>query len=204
MHNKFLLFVLFIISIVLSACVSQPAPPVNIYTVSPQWDDNKAALQKPNHSKKTVLKISPIRSSEAFTSHNIVYSDKHNSRNHYIYSRWSDAPVKLLQILFQVRLEKSGQYKAVLPPGSSARSSRILECTLYDFSHHINNNGSSTAVLRIGCLLIDNNSRRVVASKELASIIPAASENAQGATSALNKAANAVATKLVHWLASQK
>ncbi len=203
LNNKFYAVFLILWSVLLTACVSHTSPPVNIYTISPQWNSDKPALPASDNSKKTVLKLSPIRSSEAFTSSNIIYSDEQHSRNHYIYSQWSDAPVRLLQILFQVSLENSGQFKAVLPPASSARATQILECTLYDFSHHINSNGSSSGVIRAGCFLIDHKSRTVLATKELVSIIPSATKNAQGAASALNKAANSVATKLVNWLSGQ-
>lgn len=202
LNNKFL--VIFpILSILLTACVGSTIKPVTIYTIAPQWDSNKQTSTAANHTSNIVLKISPIRSTEAFSSRNIIYTDKLHSRNYYIYSQWSDAPVRLLQTLFQVTLEKSGQFKAVLAPASAARANQLLECTLYDFSHHINNNKISTGVVRAACALIDYKSRKVLASKDFVAIIPTVTENAQGAAVALNKAANSLSAQLLDWLSSK-
>jgi ABC-type uncharacterized transport system auxiliary subunit len=48
--------------------------------------------------------------------------------------------------------------------------------------------------------LIDNKSRKVVASKELDARIPVATMDARGAAAAINQAAIKVATDLVVWL----
>ena len=197
--NKFIpLFLLML----LTACVRQTTPPVTVYTISPQWnDDNTESIQQLRSTNKSVLKISPIRSTDAFTSRNIIYTDKQYSQSPYIYSRWSDAPVQMLQTMFQVQLEKKGQFKAVLASTSSARASLSLECTLYDFSHHLNPDNTSKGVIRVGCYLINNNNRSVLAHQELVASIPSQTENAQGAAIALNKAANEVSVQLLNWLA---
>ncbi len=186
----------------LTACVSQTTPPVTVYTIAPHWNDNPESNQQARSTNKAVLKISPIRSTEAFTSRNIIYTDKQYSQNPYIYSRWSDAPVKMLQTMFQVQLEKNGQFKAVLASTSSASASLSLECTLYDFSHHLYPDNTSKGVIRVGCYLINNKNRSVLAHQELVASIPSPTENAQGAAMALNKAANEVSVQLLNWLAS--
>ncbi len=198
MLNKFAPFLL----ILLTACVSQTTPPVTVYTITPQWEDNTKSNQEASNYNMSVLKILPIRSIDAFTSRNIIYTDKQYSQNPYIYSRWSDAPVKMLQTMFQVQLEKSGQFKAVLASTSSARASLNLECTLYDFSHHLNPDNTSNGVVRVGCYLINNKNRSVLAHQELLAFIASPTENAQGAAMALNKAVNEVSVQLLNWLSS--
>ncbi len=202
MLNK--IFFILVLNILITACASQTTLPITVYTVAPQWEDNTGLGNKPEITNQAVLKISPIRSTDTFTSRNIIYTDKNYSRNHYVYSQWSDAPVKMLQTLFQVQLEKSRQFKAVLSSTSIARADLSLECTLYDFSHHINPNNSSNGIIRAGCHLINNKTRTVLASRELMSSMPSQTENAQGAAIALNKAANEVSIKLLNWLASIK
>ena len=199
-------FIPLLLLMLLTACVSQTTPPVTVYTIAPQWEYNTQPDQKVSHYNKAVLKILPIHSIDAFTSRNIIYTDNYSNKqytqNPYIYSRWSDAPVNMLQTMFQVQLEKSGQFKAVIASTSSARADLSLECTLYDFSHHLNPDNTSNGVVRVGCYLINNKNRSVLAHQQLLASIPSQTENAQGAVMALHQAANKISVQLLNWLSS--
>jgi len=165
--------IIFVLFCLLAGCVSKTVPPASIYTISPEWDSSRAQ-EETEKKNSTIIKMALVRGTRALTGTEILYTDAQYGRNSYAYSRWSDAPVRLLQILFHVALEKSGRFGAVVPPTSASEADLLLESTLYDFSHHI---------------------------KEFVSCVQASSQNDQGAATALNKAATNVARDLVSWLA---
>jgi len=184
----------------LAGCATKSVPPASIYTISPEWSD--MSIQAEGGKKGTlIIKLAPVRATRSLTGAEILYTDVRYGRNSYAYSRWSDAPVRLLQTLFLVALEESGWFGAVVPPASVSEADLLLESTLFDFSHHIKGDGTSEGVVRVRFYLIDNMTKTVTATKEFASRAPASSQNAQGAVSALNKAATNVARNLVSWLA---
>ena len=191
---------IFILFCLLAGCATKTVPPADIYTISPEWDSNSAQEETENKNS-TIIKIALVRGTRALTGTEILYTDAQYGRNSYAYSRWSDAPVRLLQILFQAALEKSGRFGAVVPFTSASEADLLLESTLYDFSHHINDDETSDGVVRVRFYLIDNTTKTVTATKEFVFCIPASSQNAQGAATALNKAAINVARDLVSWLA---
>ena len=191
---------IFILFCLLAGCATKTVPPADIYTISPEWDSNSAQEETENKNS-TIIKIALVRGTRALTGTEILYTDARFGQNSYAYSRWSDAPVRLLQILFQVALEESGRFGAVVPPASASEADLLLESTLYDFSHHINDDETSDGVIRVRFYLIDNTTKTVTATKEFVSCVPASLQNAQGAATALNKAATNVARDLVSWLA---
>jgi len=191
---------IFVLFCLLAGCATKSIPPASIYTISPEWDSSRAQ-EETGKKNSTIIKMVSVRGTQALAGTEILYTDARYGRNSYAYSRWSDAPVRLLQILFQVVLEKSGRFGAVIPPASVSNADLLLESTLFDFSHHINDDGTSDGVVRIRFYLVDNTTKTVTATKEFASRVPASSQNARGAATALNKAATNVARDLVFWLA---
>ena len=184
--------------ILLAGCVTKTVPPADIYTISPEWGYSRA--QAETGKERPIIKLALVRGTRALTGTEILYTNAQYGQNSYAYSRWSDAPVRLLQTLFQVALGKSGRFKAVVPPTSASGADLLLESTLFDFSHHIKDDGTSEGVVRARFYLVDNRTKKVTATKEFVSKVPASSQNAQGAASALNKAATNVARDLVAWL----
>jgi len=191
---------IFVLFCLLAGCATKSVPPADIYTISPEWGDSKAQAEREKKSP-LIIKLALVRGTRAFTGTEILYTDARYGQNSYAYSRWSDAPVRLLQTVFQVALEENGRFGDVVPPTSVSKADLLLESTLLDFSHHIKGDGTSEGVVRVRFYLIDNMTKTVTATKEFASRVPASSQNAQGAVSALNKAATNVARNLVSWLA---
>jgi cholesterol transport system auxiliary component len=193
-------FMLVVLCCLLTGCMGKNVPPTDTYTISPDWEkrSNQDWIEKKN---RPIIKLAPIRATRAFSGTDILYSNVRNDQNSYAYSRWNDAPVKLLPMVFQVALEKSGRFGAVLPATSASKADVLIESTLYDFSHHINADGTSDGVIRIRFYLIKIATKEVIATREFFSGVPASSRNARGAAAALNKAATDVAGDLAAWLA---
>lgn len=192
----------FVIALILclTGCMGNNIPPADIYTISPPELSRTSATGPDTVKRSILIKLAPIRAARAFAGTEILYSHNQYDLNSYAYSRWSDAPVRLMQTLFQVALTESGKYLTVLPSTSVSEADFVLESTLYDFSHHINVDGTSDGVIRIRFYLVDNRSKTVTATKEFGSRVPAPFCNARGAASALNKAVTDVADQLAAWL----
>ena len=109
----------------------------------------------------------------------------------------------MMQGLFQQALEMSGEFSAVLPPASRARPDLVLEGALFDFSHHIESNGTSSGVIRLSVNLVDNRTKQVVASKALLASVPSREQNAVSAVAALNDAAASIVRELLEWLKTE-
>lgn len=196
MKNKnFLLLAVLLMAV--TGCAGEKLPPVSIYTLSPQRDLPKIREAKP----AGILMLGRIRSSHVFSGREIIYSDPQYGQNSYAYSRWSDSPTTMLQLIFQEALEKSAHYIAVVPYTSQSESDFMLESTLQDFSHHLHDDGTSVGIIRMGFNLIDNNTNRVIASRNFVSTAPVASVmNANGAVAALNKSVTIMTQELIDWL----
>jgi cholesterol transport system auxiliary component len=198
--NKIIFLGLFSLLI---GCMGTNNPPADIYTISPEWS-NKSLQFEGEKKSSLIIKLSPIRAAQEFIGNEIIYTDSLYSRNGYAYSRWNDAPVKLLQTLFQINIEKSNLFKAIIPSASVSKADLLLESSLLDFSHHINDDGASEGVIRVRFYLIDNTIKTVIATKQFVSRVPAPTKNARGAVEALNTAATFVARDLVTWLAESR
>ena len=198
MSNRgFFLFVVLFMG--LAGCVTGKLPPASIYTLNPDLGAVGASAnteQKPAN----ILMLGRILSTNAFNGTDILYKDARYGQNSYAYSRWGDSPTTMLSLVLQDALEKSGHYNAVVPYSSQSQSDLLLESTLIDFSHHVNDDGTSDGILRISFNLIDNRTKRVIASQEFISSVPASQQNAQAAVAALNKAATFVTRDLIDWL----
>jgi len=199
MKNSF--YMIFALLCLLAGCMTKSLTPADIYTISPEWGDSRTLTERDNKKSPVIIKLARISATRALTGTEIIYTDARYSRSSYACSRWSDAPVRLLQTLFQVALEENGRFGAVIPPASASKADLLLESTLFDFSHHINDDGTSHGVIRVRFYLIDNTTKTVIATKEFASRMPTSSRNARSAAAALNKAATNVAHDLVSWLA---
>lgn len=186
----------------LTGCVTEKLPPVSLYTLDPDLDAIKAPVVGENKTGK-ILMLGRISSTQPFSGPEMLYSDAQLKQNSYAYSRWSSPATVMLLSIFEEAIEKSGQYRAVVPYSSQARSDLLLEGTLFDFSHHIKKNGTSEGVVKISFKLIDSKTRKVMASRMFVSSVPASEANAPAAAMALNQAVTNVIRELLDWLKKQ-
>ena len=205
MKNKIYLLTTLFCIILCSACAYTNVPVTSVYTITNTTTADTINSKKNWGSSKHLqtLKLAAIRSIQPFTSTKIIYSDNQYSRNSYLYSHWSDAPVTLLQQLLQSALEQNNQLISILPTNSSATTNLLLESTLYDFSHHINTDQTSFGVIRIHFYLIDNLKKSLISSREFIATVAAPTCDASGGATALNLATQQIISDLNTWLKSQ-
>ena len=193
-----LVFAILVALTLITGCALQSLPPVEIYAIEPGWDhSNRAPAEKKGSA---ILQIAPVRGSGAFSGTDIFYTDTRDIQHSYAYSRWRDAPVRAMQTVLEEAMENSGLFRAVLPPTSVSGADYLLESTLLEFGHFLGQDGSSAGVVRMRFHLLDNKSRRVIATKELVARMPVATLDARGGAAAINQAALKIANDLVIWL----
>ncbi|MDD3813151.1 MAG: ABC-type transport auxiliary lipoprotein family protein [Desulfocapsaceae bacterium] len=196
--RKTQVFALLVTLTLATGCTFQNLPPMAVYAINPGWNQgNQVQTAK---TRPVIIQIAPVRGSDAFSSKDILYTDKRQRQHSYAYSRWRDAPVKSMQAVFEETLEKSGLFRAVLPPTSASRADLLLESTLFEFGQFFAEDGSSKGVVRMRFHLVDNVSKKVVAGKELVAMMEVDAADASGAAAAMNQAALSVARSLVVWL----
>ncbi|MBU4235328.1 MAG: membrane integrity-associated transporter subunit PqiC [Proteobacteria bacterium] len=195
--RKNMVFAILVTLILSTGCTFQNLPPMEVYAIDPGW--SQGAPAQTAKTGPVIIQIAPVRGSDAFSTNDILYTDKRHRQQSYAFSRWRDAPIRSMQTVLEVTLEKSGLFKAVLPPTSVSRADLLLESTLFEFGHLFAEDGSSKGAVRMRFYLVDT-SKRVVASKELVAMMEVVTSDASGATRAINQAALSVASDLVVWL----
>lgn len=195
--KSFILWVLLFVGLV--GCVTRDHTPVSTYTLNPA----PAIVRSSEGSERNVasiLMLGQIRSSRAFSCEDIIYTDPKYGQYSYAYSCWSDSPTSMLYLILQEALEKSGQFKAVVPYSSLSQADLLLESTLFDLSHRINEDGTSEGIIKLHFNLVDIKTKKVIASREFTSSVQVSTKDAEGAVAALNKAASIVTQDLLDWL----
>ncbi|WP_457673391.1 ABC-type transport auxiliary lipoprotein family protein [Thiolapillus sp.] len=180
----------------LAACVGQPLPPVTEYSLSPSMPAGRMM----ETSLPLTLRLGPVVASRIYQGSELYYLDGAYRLNPYAYSRWVDAPVRMLQLVLQDGLERSGLFQAVLPSSSRLQADLRLEVTLYDFSHHLQGKQGSEAVVRMGVHLLDARQGRLLASRRFEARMPAPGGNASAAVAAINGAVADILPRLLDWL----
>ncbi len=182
-----------------SCTLMKPLPPVSVYTISPH--SFEGCGQKARQGcMDSVLKLAPMMSSQSLDSTAILYRDRHYGLNSYAFSRWSDSPSSMLEILFANALDQASVFMAVVPPVSGAGYDLLLESRLIDCTLHLDTEKGPEGVVSVEFFLIEADTGRLLAKTSLTASEPAASPVAADAVSALNRAAGRVAEALSQWL----
>ena len=188
---------------VVSGCMPHPVPAPIVYTLEYKGASSEVPAAGRSQNEKPVLKLMPVRAAAPFTSPNILYRDRNFGLNHYAHSRWSDAPVTMLEGYLLTFLEHQGMFSSVLPPSSAAAGDLVLESMLQDFSLHIKSGKNADAEIKVIFYLVNARSGRLVACKEIAATVSAEETDAEHAVSALNSAVLKAAEELGTWLAAE-
>ncbi len=189
-----------------AGCMPAPAKAPVVYTISivGPLEGQGAEHHKHGISACTpVLKVMPVRGDAPFTGTGILYRDSPHGLETYAFSRWSDAPVQMVETYLVNVLEGSDLFRAVLPSWSESRSDIVLETVVTDFSLHVDDDSRPSAVVAIRFFLIDKKSGKLLATERFVSKRPAQCPGAGCAVDAINRALYSLVHELVLWLGSQ-
>ncbi len=189
-----------------AGCMPAPVKAPAVYTISIA---GPPAGQGAGHHKHgisactPVLKVMPVRGDSPFTGTGILYRDSPHGLETYAFSRWSDAPVQMVETYLVNALEGSNLFRAVLPSWSESRSDILLETVVTDFSLHVYDGSRPSAVIAMRFFLVDKKSGELLATEGFVSRRPAQCPGAGCAVDAINRALHSLVHKVVLWLGSQ-
>lgn len=202
MQSKFFVFII-LTCVLLAGCMPKALPDPEVYTLGEEAGKDTVDAGQEYSPDAPVLKLAPVNGPAPFVSTDILYRNAHHGLDSYALSRWSGAPVKMVEIYLIEDLSRTGLFKAVLPPVSVSSADLLLECVLYDFSLHLDRDSVFEGVVRMRFYLMDSRTYKIVATKEFSSAVPAPDADAVHAVEAINRAVQHIDRELEIWLARE-
>jgi ABC-type uncharacterized transport system auxiliary subunit len=190
-----LIFLLLIATVLFQGC-SAVHPATQEYTILPTY----TAEAKTANGINATLKLTTTRSIASLASTQFYYLKEASNIDAYLYSRWSDTPSSMIDRALYASLQKQHLFETLIPSTSSAVSDLTLESELNAFYHHFHNDSSSEGLIDITYRLIDNKTKKTIASKRFIITHPSPSEDAKGGVVALNTATHELSNQCVKWI----
>jgi cholesterol transport system auxiliary component len=137
------------------------------------------------------LIINPPHASPGFDSSRIVYVREPHRLESFAHNRWVDSPSRMLAPLLVAALENTGAFRAVVLTPSAAVGDLRLDTEIVRLQHEFHARPSA-ARFTLRAYLVDNKTRRVLASREFDAVVPSAGEDPAGGVAAANRAVQEV------------
>ncbi len=146
------------------------------------------------------LIVNPTYAAAGFDSQRIIYVRDAYKLDYFARSEWIDTPARMLSPLIVAAIENSGAFRAVVPTPSPAAGDIRLDTGILRLQHNFNESPSRVR-FTLRAYLVDNATRRVLASREFDETIAAASEDPYGGVVAANHAVQSVLEQLARFCA---
>ncbi|MFA6188035.1 MAG: ABC-type transport auxiliary lipoprotein family protein [Sulfuricurvum sp.] len=171
--------------------------PVTDYTLAlPDRGTDASAGSK----SSLTLKMAGTKTIPSLSSKGLLYLTDHQEVGEYLYSRWSDVPSALIDRSLAASINDSNLFSTLIPKTSTVNADLLLESSLSSFYHRIHEDKTSDAYIDITYLLIDQKTKKIIASKRFTITSPAPSMDAHGGVTALNNATHALSNQCIAWL----
>jgi cholesterol transport system auxiliary component len=141
------------------------------------------------------LIVNPPRAAAGFDSARMLYVREPHRLEAYAFSKWVDAPARMIAQPLVSELQRGAQWRAVLLAPSTAEGDWRLDIELLRLQQDFTVVPSQVR-LSLRATLLDAATRRVVAWQEFEESVPAASEDAFGGVVAAQAALRSVSTSL--------
>lgn len=145
-----------------------------------------------------VLAVSQPRAAAGFDSAAMVYVRQEHALERYATHRWADTPARMLAPLLMRALEDSGAFRAVVGADAVAAPALRLDTEIVRLRQSFLTRPSRVE-LTLRLALVDLKQRRVLATRYLEQVQPAASDDAPGGVAAANAAVAATLAQLARW-----
>jgi len=141
------------------------------------------------------LIISTPRAAAGFDSSRIIYVREPHKLEYFAHSEWIDTPARMLAPLVVSAVENSRAFRAVVHAPSSASGDLRLDTEILQLQQEFEGRTSRVRfVLR--AYLVEDTSRRVIASREFEALATAPSADPYGGVVAANQAVRTVLENL--------
>lgn len=176
-----------------------PAPPA-LFTL----DDPRAAAtaaRAPLAGAPVLLVLAP-RPAAGYDGSAMVYQRAPQQLERFAFHAWVEPPAQMLAPLLVRALQDSGAFRAVLLAPSAAAGAWRLETELIRLHQDFGPRPSQVR-LTLRAVLLDSNSREVIAWREFDQTVPAASDDPAGGVAAARQAAQQLAAALAAFCTEQ-
>jgi len=157
---------------------------------------SSAVLPQPALPAQLSLRINEPLAAAGFDSRRIIYLRQPYRLDYYARHEWADTPARMLAPLLQSAFAASGLYRVVLSAASAANTELSLDTEIMRLQQDFSQRPSQLR-LSLRASLLDNASRRVLASREFDVSLAAPSEDAQGGVTAANLALQQILADLL-------
>jgi len=147
------------------------------------------------------LIINPPHAAAGFDSSRIIYVRETHKLEYFSRNEWVDTPARMLAPLIVAAVENSGTFRAVVLTPSAATGDLRLDTEIVRLQHDF---GSQPSRVRftLRAYIVDNTTRRVLASREFDETVAAASRDPYGGVVAANRAVQVVLEHLASFCAT--
>jgi cholesterol transport system auxiliary component len=146
------------------------------------------------------LLISTPRAAAGFDSPRIIYVREPHKLEYFAHSEWIDTPARMLSPLVVAAVENSGAFRAVVHAPSSASGDLRLDTEILQLQQEFES-GTSRVRFVLRAYLVEDASRRVIASREFEAVATAPSADPYGGVVAANQAVRTVLENLAAFCA---
>ena len=137
------------------------------------------------------LIVSPPHAAAGFDSPHIIYVRQASQLEYYAHNEWVDTPARMLAPLIVAAIEQRGAFRAVVQTPSTVAGDMRLDTEVLRLQHEFLSKPSRVR-FTLRAYLVDNVTRRVLASREFEALAAAPSEDAYGGVMAANEAVRSV------------
>lgn len=141
------------------------------------------------------LTVNSPHAASGITSQRIIYVREAHKREYYAHSEWVDTPARMLAPLIVAAMEKGRAFRAVVQTPSTAAGDLRLDTEIIRLQHDFQTQPSHVR-FTLRAYLVDDKTRRVLASREFDASVPAASGDPYGGVVSANQAVQTVLESL--------
>ena len=174
----------------------KPAAQPSFFSLDSARAGQGAALRTQTLSATApTLIVNPTHAAAGFDSQRIIYVRDAHKLDYFARSEWIDTPARMLAPLIVAAIENSGAFRAVVQTPSPAAGDIRLDTEILRLQHNFAESPSRVR-FTLRAYLVDNATRRVLASREFDESVAAASEDPYGGVVAANRAVQTVLEQL--------
>ena len=195
MHINRLIAVLVLSTAGCNAIKPTQTPPPTFYALDRAVAPPRTIPAGPSLLKAPTLIVDLPLASSGFDSPRMAYIREAHKLEYFANNGWIDPPARLLTPLLADAIEKRGTFRAVVMAPSAAAADFRLSTELVRLQHEFTSQPSRVRfTLRV--ILVEDETRKVVASREFEAVAPASSETPYGGVLAANIAVQTVLAQL--------
>ncbi len=162
--------------------------------------DHVVKVTKNSRFSDQVIRMGVIESSALLSGSNIYYTSDNGQSYSYTKARWNEGIDKQLGNLMMHSITQTEIFKDVIPLRSLAQGELILEMNIYDFSQQIHEDGSTTLHLSVKLRVVDQYTRKIIATKLFDMEQKEKEGNVEGAVKGYNKLVSQLLLETNSWL----